>query len=603
MRKGINIKQRTIAIFFILFLVAPLLGLFYFTPTMEDSHIKNAKKSHGEIAKQIATSLDNYLYASRRELESLAKLIESGALEKQRLDTLLSQINKTTQFFKTFYVLDKNGSWVSFPRKPMFAGGKVPPKSMRWINKVLRENKTIPMNVNVSKIGSLVSGFATPLSSENGEPVMVLRGVIVLSEYNPLLSFIKDTKIGENGYAFIVDSKGKLIAHPGVYMNLDSYDAYDYSNYLPVALLKDDHEGTVEYEYEGQTWVASYRKAKSTGWGIIVQQPKKDIVIFARSGANVIIIYGAVTFVLSIIILFMVLNHSLNPLYMLIENIKTKKLVPDNSFPMDEIGQISYKMSELYSELIKSESELKSSNLEKEALLVKQEIRDKELVASRQQLRNLITHREELLEEERKHISREIHDEMGQQLTALKMEITRLSDKLSDDQEDLLSLTGSMFQAVSNAIKSVQRVSGTIRPAMLDTLGIAATIESEINTFMANSSLQCEATIDLGNSTLDKTLAVSLYRILQEALPNVARHAKATKVDIDLRKLNGHIILEVSDNGRGITDEELTAPDAYGLIGIQERVNLLDGTLEIKCQAGTGTKLTVNIPVKDVHDD
>ena len=138
---------------------------------------------------------------------------------------------------------------------------------------------------------------------------------------------------------------------------------------------------------------------------------------------------------------------------------------------------------------------------------------------------------------------------------------------------------------------------------MLDTLGIAATIESEINTFMANSSLQCEATIDLGNSTLDKTLALSLYRILQESLTNVARHAKATKVDIDLRKLNGHIILEVSDNGRGITDEELTAPDAYGLIGIQERVNLLDGTLEIKCQAGTGTKLTVNIPVKDVHDD
>ncbi len=250
------------------------------------------------------------------------------------------------------------------------------------------------------------------------------------------------------------------------------------------------------------------------------------------------------------------------------------------------------------------ERELISSLKEKEALLLKQEIRDRELVASREQLRNLITHREELLEEERKHISREIHDEMGQQLTALKMDISRLSEMLTDDQEDLLAITGSMFSLVANAIKSVQRVSRAIRPVMIDTLGIAAAIENEISTFMANSPMQCEAAIDIGDSAMDKTLALSLYRILQESLTNVARHSEATKVDINMRKLNGHIVLEVSDNGRGITEEELFAPDAYGLIGMHERVNLLDGTLQIiKGQAGKGTKLIVNLPVKDEPDD
>ncbi len=249
------------------------------------------------------------------------------------------------------------------------------------------------------------------------------------------------------------------------------------------------------------------------------------------------------------------------------------------------------------------EREIECSLKEKEALLIKQEIRDRELVASRQQLRNLIMHREELLEEERRHISREIHDEMGQQLTALKMDITRLSEMLTDEQEGLLSLTGSMFRAVTNAIKSVQRVSKAIRPVMLSTLGIASAIENEINTFMASTSLQFNSTIEIGESSLDKTVALSLYRILQESITNVARHADATKVDIALRRRNGRIVLEVTDNGRGITREELSAHDAYGLIGMQERANLLNGTLEIKGSMGRGTKLTVSIPAKDDQDD
>ena len=267
---------------------------------------------------------------------------------------------------------------------------------------------------------------------------------------------------------------------------------------------------------------------------------------------------------------------------------------------------VQHLLSSIYDITEQREIEQKMINSlkEKEALLVKQEIRDRELVASRQQLRNLIIHREELLEEERRHISREIHDEMGQQLTALKMDITRLSDMFTDDQEDLLSLTGSMFSAVANAIKSVQRVSKAIRPVMLDTLGIASAIENEINTFMSTSSLQCKADIDIGDTSLDKTLALSLYRVLQESLTNVARHAEATKVDIVLKRHNGRVVLEITDNGRGITEKELSAPDAYGLIGMRERVNLLDGTLEIiKGQKGTGTKLIVNIPIKDEPDD
>ena len=107
----------------------------------------------------------------------------------------------------------------------------------------------------------------------------------------------------------------------------------------------------------------------------------------------------------------------------------------------------------------------------------------------------------------------------------------------------------------------------------------------------------------MGDGSLDKPLALSLYRVLQESLTNVARHADATKVHIDLRRHNGWILLEITDNGRGITEEELAAPDAYGLIGMHERANLLDGTLNIESHIGKGTKLKLCVPIKDDPND
>jgi len=232
----------------------------------------------------------------------------------------------------------------------------------------------------------------------------------------------------------------------------------------------------------------------------------------------------------------------------------------------------------------------------KEELLARQKEISKELVASREQLRNFITHREEEREEERKRVAREIHDELGQELTALKMDIVRMSEMITDDQEELLARASSMFSKVTNTIKTVQKISRELRPEMLDSLGLAAAIEHEIATFMSTSSLKCKADIDIDDSSLDKNAALSLYRVLQESLTNIARHANATRVNIRLKKHKEHVLLEVADNGRGIRAEDISSPDAFGLLGMQERVNLLKGRIEIKGDKGMGTTVQVTIP-------
>jgi PAS domain S-box-containing protein len=242
------------------------------------------------------------------------------------------------------------------------------------------------------------------------------------------------------------------------------------------------------------------------------------------------------------------------------------------------------------------EEKMVSYLMKKEELLARQQEISHELVTSREQLRSLITHREEEREEERKHISREIHDVLGQDLTALKMDIVRLSEMITDDQEDLLARTSSMFSKVTSTIKTVQKISSALRPEMLDSLGLQAAIEHEIITFTNNSSLKCESYFNMDDTSLDKNTALSLYRVLQESLTNIIRHAEATEVSVRLQEHGGHVVLEVNDNGRGISKDEISAPDSYGMIGMQERANLLNGFISIVGEKEKGTRVMISIP-------
>lgn len=216
---------------------------------------------------------------------------------------------------------------------------------------------------------------------------------------------------------------------------------------------------------------------------------------------------------------------------------------------------------------------------------------------SREQLRNLSAHLQSAIEKERMNIAREIHDELGQALTALKMDLFWLENRFPKDQKLLLEKTKSMSRLVDETIKSVQRISTELRPGLLDDLGLAAAIEWQAEEFQKRTGIKCEVTLDPEDIILGQDISITIFRIFQETLTNVARHANATMVKVSLNEKAEKIVLEVRDNGKGITEKQISNPKSFGLIGIRERVHIIGGEFKIIGIQDEGTTVTVSIPL------
>ena len=218
---------------------------------------------------------------------------------------------------------------------------------------------------------------------------------------------------------------------------------------------------------------------------------------------------------------------------------------------------------------------------------------------SHEQLRSLSAHLESVREEERTHIAREIHDELGQMLTALKIDLSWLTPRLPKEQELLLVKTKSMYQLIDMAIHTVQKISAELRPAVLDDLGLSAAIEWQAGEFEKVTEIRCEFSSNPEDIVLDQDRSTAIFRIFQEALTNVIRHANATKVKASLIEEAGKIVLRVRDNGEGIEKKQIINPKAFGLIGMRERARFWGGEVKITGTPGRGTTVAVSIPLED----
>ena len=227
---------------------------------------------------------------------------------------------------------------------------------------------------------------------------------------------------------------------------------------------------------------------------------------------------------------------------------------------------------------------------------------EEQLKSSREKLRNLTAHLNLVREEERKHIAREIHDELAQALTALKIDLFWMNKRLSGDQQELKDKITSMSGLIDMTIKSVRRISSELRPGLLDDLGLQAAMEWQAKEFQSRTGIKCEIDFRTDALNLEQDLVTAIFRIFQETLTNVARHAEATKVKVSLSETTDCLSMEVSDNGRGITDEQITNPKSFGLMGIQERVHLLGGIIKIRGVRGKKTVVKLDIPLNWKND-
>lgn len=223
-----------------------------------------------------------------------------------------------------------------------------------------------------------------------------------------------------------------------------------------------------------------------------------------------------------------------------------------------------------------------------------------EIMASRKRVRELAAKSESVREEEKKHIAREVHDELGQVLTVLRMDLSFLGMQSNPPVSLLKQKVQDMKALVDRAIQGVRNVARNLRPAALD-MGLVAAIEWQCGEFTRNTQIPCTVQIDTTGIDLDETWSMVLFRIVQESLTNVTRYACATQVEVSMERSGKFLRLKVSDNGQGFDPAEVAQKKSYGLLGMRERAIALEGRVKIISAPGEGTVVDVSIPLDDDH--
>ncbi|MDP3557555.1 MAG: PAS domain S-box protein [Bacteroidota bacterium] len=222
---------------------------------------------------------------------------------------------------------------------------------------------------------------------------------------------------------------------------------------------------------------------------------------------------------------------------------------------------------------------------------------EKEIADSYNQLQELTTHLQVIREEERTRIAREIHDELGQQLTALKMDASWISKKLIQSDKSITEKLSNMIALINDTIKTVRRISSDLRPGILDDLGLIAALEWQGEEYEKRTGIKWKFSSNINDITLDKTISTNMFRIFQEALTNIIKHSIATQIEASVEKIDGHLVLIIKDNGQGFNLSNLKKKDSWGIVGMKERANLLKGELLIESEKLKGTTITLKVPL------
>ena len=249
---------------------------------------------------------------------------------------------------------------------------------------------------------------------------------------------------------------------------------------------------------------------------------------------------------------------------------------------------------ELENRVFERTAELVRANRRLQSEIVERTEAQEALQASQEMLRQLVAHQDRIRETERKRIAREIHDELGQHLLVLRIDVTMLGRTDAHDPKMHEKVEG-ILQHIDETMRSVRAIINNLRPSVLD-LGLYAALEWQTQEFQRRSGIICDLIASDEDLDLDDNVATVLFRILQEALTNVLRHAKATYVKVELQQEQGNLIMTISDNGIGIKESKKAEQSSFGLVGIKERLHILGGQFHVD-SGDHGTTLIVTVPL------
>jgi signal transduction histidine kinase len=275
----------------------------------------------------------------------------------------------------------------------------------------------------------------------------------------------------------------------------------------------------------------------------------------------------------------------------------------ESAFRGYEVGAVDYLMKPIVPEVLRSKVsvfvELHRKNAALSSEIAERKTAEDRLRDSEVKLRALAARLLSIREEERARIAREIHDELGQVLTGLKMDVMWLGKQLDNDQQPLLARIDTMRTLIDSTVQVVRRISTGMRPEILDDMGLVAAIGWQAKEFQKRLGIRCRVELPVQQAHLGSELSTAVFRIFQEILTNIARHAKASSVSVQLDISRFRLTLNVKDDGTGLDENAVHARESLGLLGMRERAQLFGGQVSFHSASGQGTTVTVSIPLSD----
>jgi signal transduction histidine kinase len=347
-------------------------------------------------------------------------------------------------------------------------------------------------------------------------------------------------------------------------------------------------------DYRGVQVLSSYMPLTISGlnWIILAEIDTKEAFASVTSLQENLVMISLFILLLGGIIAVFISRSVIKPVLSLTEAVK-KFSIGDLTertkvYADDELGLLAATFNKMADEIMQQTTRLKTELSEREKIEV-------ELEYSREKLSSLSTYLQAAREDERKMIAREIHDELGQALNTLKLRVAMLKDDIPDGDTQTIIKISHINELIDNVITVVKRLITELRPQLLDDLGLSAAIEWYVSEFEKNSGIKCFIFFENEEFNLNPEINISIFRIIQESLTNVARHSRATKVDISYYETGNSFIFSIIDNGIGIKQEDLTGSHSFGIIGMKERIKYLHGDISF-IGKDSGTTITVTIP-------
>lgn len=534
-----------------------LLAWLYF------SQVHREEQEARETALRNARATAVRIRALQEDASSLLRRIAVRAaarpIDAQSCESLFAVVDFDSQD-ENLYLFDGDGhllcAGTSEKNQPAFLAGQ------QWIERELQTQRLQP---RVPMMAMLDGHWASVLSI----PVNNGRATLVLLQ----LPEAFDDALDPDAVMTIVDREGTIVSRSA---NASSWNGRNVREAGIVQLTKERSEGIAEAKgVDGVSKQYGFTTLPELGWHIYVGIPTSKVMHPVQHDFLQGVAGGAII-VMAIIIIATMLSRAIERPVAALS--RAAEVAAGGAFERvtaagpREISQLADAFNAMLARRLDSEEELRA--LSERLLLVQ--------------------------EEERTRIARELHDDLGQSLTALKMDVGGLVEMLQPSaaggplQNRLIS---RIVGTLDDTVTAVQRLSSELRPSVLDDLGLAAAIEAEALRFEQRTGIECEISVpDQDGVQVSGPAVTAIYRIVQEALTNVARHADATRVEVRLRQRPGELLLEIRDDGRGITSEEVGDRFSFGLIGIRERADMVGGTVHFEGVSGRGTIVSVRIP-------